>query len=415
MQNLSGEKKRNFYRNDLNNRYISGPKNWEYLTSNSERIANWLRSFSSKHTVSNYGQRLFNFVEHQKITNPDLLLDMEVERLKAHVRAYHNSIKIASPSIAKALVLALKSLYSYYEKPELKFRRGEFSYMAHRIRGEKILTNPEVYSVASAARALGGRTNFIYGARNAAEVLYLFGGGFRDGTILRFPIKAVYEFLYPEVQFCAIIKITDEIDTKLRLVSIPYYYTGLHREALQAIRNYLDLRKKRDGGLDQNGLLFTSRASIVKPHLQTNFAQMYSRAIVSAGFVKGTSWPHLLRKSFKRVLVKAGIDPELRESMMGHRVEGVKGNYWDYHNPDIVYEVYRQADFSPSGASKIAQIEHNMEQVLKENAELRAKVEQLEKSEVKAEVSGTDIIEALNDPVLAAKLRRILKNTSGSS
>ncbi len=406
------EKKRDSKAHHGGKWFKNRPHNYEALMQVTERISNWLGSFNSERTKINYGNMLTNFLMYHNITNPDSLLDMDIEQLKSKVRAYHDVKKTSAPSITEHLVIILKSLLSYYEKPPLKFRRGEFSFTMVKGKTQRIPTNPEVFNIASAIRVMGTYTqNKISGLRNKAIVLFLFSGGFRDGTLPHFTIKDIYNFVYPEPQFCAVLKVTDDMDSKLRLTAIPYYFSGCSKECLTAIREYLDKRKELFGNFETDDPLFcteySSKLAITVPAFQISFA----KAIQSAGFTKGSVWPHLLRKSFERALVKAAIDPDLREGMKGHRITGVKGHYWDYHNPDIIEEVYHQVDFSPSGAAKMSIIESKMDLLARENTELRNKVATLEKTKG-GQVSGMDIIDALSDPVIADKIKRILTNGS---
>jgi hypothetical protein len=57
-------------------------------------------------------------------------------------------------------------------------------------------------------------------------------------------------------------------------------------------------------------------------------------------------WPHLLRKSFRKVLNRSDLDEDTREALMGHKLPGSRANYFDFHDIDEIEQKYASCNFS---------------------------------------------------------------------
>jgi hypothetical protein len=104
----------------------------------------------------------------------------------------------------------------------------------------------------------------------------------------------------------------------------------------------------------------------------------------------------VLRKSFRKTLYRSGVEPDVAEALMGHKLGASRGSYFDYHDPRFAAEQYRRGDWERitydtvlSHAEKLAELERE-NQALKARlngftmgnsqiAELLRRIERLEK------------------------------------
>ena len=51
-------------------------------------------------------------------------------------------------------------------------------------------------------------------------------------------------------------------------------------------------------------------------------------------------WTHLLRKSFRKTLYKGGVEPDVGEVLMGHKLSGSRTAYFDNNDSEFLSEQY---------------------------------------------------------------------------
>jgi hypothetical protein len=59
-------------------------------------------------------------------------------------------------------------------------------------------------------------------------------------------------------------------------------------------------------------------------------------------------WTHCLRKAFRKVLNNSDLDEDTREAVMGHKLPGSRGSYFDAHDVDEIEKKYLKCNFSRS-------------------------------------------------------------------
>jgi hypothetical protein len=63
-------------------------------------------------------------------------------------------------------------------------------------------------------------------------------------------------------------------------------------------------------------------------------------------------WAYVLRKAFAKVLrTSPSMDDETKEALMGHKLRGSQGNYFDYHDVILVAKLYNECDWGSGTAS----------------------------------------------------------------
>lgn len=222
---------------------------------------------------------------------------------------------------------ALKSFYRNHDSEILPFDSSKFGkhYVKPRARKasyEHVPTKIEVYQIIDMAMSL----------RDRAIMLMLFQSGIRLNALLRLNYGHVREQL-EKGTVPLHLKITDDLDTKLRGYDLPYYDTFVGKEAVDALTRFCEIRHKNS---TDDTPLFTSRNN--KRVSDTNVWFHIKRCVSHAGFDKRTMWIHSLRKAFKAELRKAPINEELSETLMGHRLKGSRESYMNRN--DAVEECY---------------------------------------------------------------------------
>ena len=146
------------------------------------------------------------------------------------------------------------------------------------------------------------------------------------------------------------LKVTEEIESKLRSYDMGYYYTFLAKEATEVLKKYLEWRISRKEELNDGSPIFVTNSTIVKGEpLKTNsIRDMIKRCARKAGLNPKGIWPHCLRKAFRKVLNNSDIDEDTKEDLMGHKLLGSRGSYFDYHDVEEVAGKYMRCKFSGS-------------------------------------------------------------------
>jgi len=186
------------------------------------------------------------------------------------------------------------------------------------------------------------------------------------------------------------LRITDEIDTKLRGYSIAFYDTFIGKEAIESLEKYCQSIQYSG---DNKPLFQTESGRRMNPVLVWSNIK---KCIIRAGFDKKSITVHTFRKAFKRVVRQADIDEELKEAIMGHVLPGSRENYFSREDVEEVKKAYMKIDFSEERRGveyenlnekfrKIETERNVLENVVKEQ---RGEIQQLKESYEKTEGVG---------------------------
>lgn len=344
-------------------------------------VKDWIDSYTAKNTRQ---QRMYQFEKvllAAGLKDPAELLelsDVEAKNLVKRVAQwYAQNGKIVW---ARQLVTTMKGFYEAHDR-ELHFKRTERikTPRAKKLAIEHIPTKAEVFKMVDAAGTL----------RNRALLLSLFQSGARANSICRWTYSMVGEQLYPDVKVPVQLRITEDVDSKLTGYGLGYYVTFLGEEAAHALKDYVDERKRNGWKPKPKDALFVtdSSSSQDEPLSTGSVWEMVKTVARRAGLNPESIWPHTLRKTFRKVLnsPNVSIDEDTREALMGHKLPGSRGNYFDYHDSQEIAEKYLQADFSRNGGNGRLQ---SLEQ---ENAKLRDALEKIQKTATWSESQIADI------------------------
>jgi len=175
---------------------------------------------------------------------------------------------------------------------------------------------------------------------------------------------------------------TVAVDTKLSGYGLGYYYTFLGEEAILALREYLEERKRNDWQPRDEDHVFVTEGtieqakgrSVTAHHLLNNV----KTAAQQIGLDPSTVWAHLLRKSFRNVLRRAGLEEDVCEALMGHTLSNSQGSYFDSADMEQARDEYERAGpyFSRVDHKKVEQLE---EEIPKRDMEIQSLKNQIEK------------------------------------
>jgi len=358
--------------------YEKGNYQYEGLIENPS-VGEWLKD-RPEGTKIQYGSRLHNFCKAINMT-PEQFQQLEPFEARDLVWKYVLPLKGEKPSEAKVVMAALKSFYRNKDGVQLPFdsRRGGKHYIRatkKKAKYEIIPEKPQVYAIVDATTSL----------RDRALLLTLFESGIRVNAACSLNVGHVRNQLFPEPTVPLILKITDDIDSKLRGALIPFYVTGLQGEAVEALRNYVKKRHKQS--VDDTPLFITRRKTRLSPKQVWTIVK---EAVRRSGLdVKGI-WAHSLRKAFRKVVRRTSIDDEHKEQFMGHALEGSREAYFDRHATEEIMEAYMKCNFRREIlANNHGKMRSEIEQLQAQNLGLVGMVEELRKELVimKAELKA---------------------------
>jgi integrase len=124
------------------------------------------------------------------------------------------------------------------------------------------------------------------------------------------------------------------------------YYTFLGGEAVEALRNNLDERR-RQGGIEDE-ILFYAEADVVPPDgrpwitMSDGSLQMMVKRVARKAEIRKAEikrWRHItprsLRPAFESASKNTRLDVKDQEFLMGHMLNGSQGTYYDGWKPKI--------------------------------------------------------------------------------
>jgi uncharacterized coiled-coil protein SlyX len=173
--------------------------------------------------------------------------------------------------------------------------------------------------------------------------------------------------------------------------------TFIHQSAFKALKEWLDARvEATQKPLKPNDYVFVAfdftANSIGEKPLNTHLANHMLKTLSGRAGMNGEKiWVHVLRKAFRKVLRQSpNMDDETREALMGHKLKGSQGNYFDYHDIILVAKLYNECDWGSGTASitkKLEELEHKLsgkdqaiEALVRNESELKEKILKIEGS-----------------------------------
>jgi integrase len=280
---------------------------------------------------------------------PDELVKLSTPQASKLVQGYVDSLADRGHSI-RTVNVTLTFLRTFFRLNGFKADRQIdverfFQPSRYRKESEYIPTADEVYRMAYSAGS----------AKNKAMVLCLYTSGLRNSTLRALRFKDVSEELKTrEAVKVPVYADMKQVDPRACKGNIPYY-SFFSKEAVNALREYLDERFKESGKIAYEEPLFASTSTNVPsevrrstPVKRNTLDLVVRRSARRSGI---TRWkevhPHCLRKAFESAMRNAGLDPKDQEFLMGHILPGTQDTYYDSTKTEYLREKYRRIEFFP--------------------------------------------------------------------
>jgi integrase len=282
--------------------------------------------------------------------NPDELVLLTQNDASEVVQNYVDSLaqKDYSLRYVNACLAYLKTFFAVNGFKGAKALDVERHYQPSRYRKRKeyIPTPSEIYKMAYAAGS----------KRNIALVLSLYTSGLRNSTIRALLYGDVKDELEKDVEFIKLPVYPEmkKVDSGACKGNIPYY-SFISKEAVDALRQYLDERKTFYGSVEDNEPLFASEGKNLSVQarrhtlvMKKSLEQMIKRAAQKTGLKRWVDvYPHCLRKAFESALRNAGLDIKDQEFLMGHILPGTMDTYYDKTKIEGLRHKYGRVIFFP--------------------------------------------------------------------
>jgi integrase/recombinase XerD len=319
-------------RTRVKGKFIHTTPSYQPLLSYSE-VKRWIDLYRAPNTRSHYLRVLESVTKFSGLTPTQLIKLSEKEAHETVMSVVRKYIQEDNTSWALIIQAAMKGFYEANDKTLTFTRRDRVKKVLKKVVTEHIPTKEEIYRMVDSEGSL----------RNKAILLCLYQSGVRISCLCRWSMSLLSSQL-SEGRVPIRLKITNKIDTKLSGYGLPYYVTFLGEEATKSLREYLNTR----GKLSPNDPVFaTVNSDATRPNVDKHSIwRVVKRAAKNIGLDPQTVWPHTLRKAFRKALYQGGLDNDMAEAIMGHKLPGSKSNYFDFHDVEEIEANYKKANFS---------------------------------------------------------------------
>lgn len=334
----------------------------------------------SKSRVSAFYQ-FVHFLEINDLTPRDLLelSDREVKAaIKRAVLQKNSEGKYSAARVMFYTVLRFLELNGR----EISFGRREKRLLLKRVPNkivrQHVPTREEIYRMVDSFP----RKNKRQWLRGRAIILCLWQSGVRASCLCSWTFGIFEDQLYPRIKVPVRIKVVANRpegiynvaeDTKLSLYDVNYYYAFLHREAAEALKDYLDARMEDGWEPKPQDFVFVTEGNIEeaknKPLTPAHINEIVKTAAYQIGLNPKAIWTHCLRKAFRKTLYQGGLDPDVCEALMGHKLPASRGSYFDYHDLSFVEEEYLKAPWERLDLNHLRKLEKEIIEMQKSKEE----------------------------------------------
>lgn len=341
----------------------------EKIMKEHPEIAAWLRD-RPFNTQRGFAEKLMTFSQAMNIS-PEAWRKLDKFKARDLAWKYIEPLKASQSGTAVVTLSTLKSWFRNLNGEQLPLDSGRGG--KHNVRVipkkatiEHIPSKEEIYRIVDMAGNL----------RDKAILLMLFRSGIRVNALIRLTYGMVEEQLDQEI---LTLRITSDIDTKLRGAGIPFYYTFLNGEGAITLKQFCQVAHKKSN--PETPLFYTTSSR--HPISETWIWRVVKKCVRRAGMDPKTMWVHSFRKAFRKVVRQADIDDEDKEEMMGHSLKGSREAYFDRTDVELLQAAYEKCHFErevpKSEYSKLrAQLEDKDAQIERQRVEQESQRMELE-------------------------------------
>lgn len=236
-----------------------------------------------------------------------------------------------------------------------------------RIGKQYIPTKEDIYRMADSFPNKGT----LQWKRGKAIILCLWQSGVRASCLCSWTWGIFKDQLYPTLSTPVVIKVVSErpegiydvaVDTKISSYDVSYYYTFLHEEAAQALKDYLDERMRNGWQPKDSDRVFVTEAVNRRgtPLTPKHLTEIVSSGAKQIGIDPKSIWTHCLRKAFRKTLYSSGVDPDVAEALMGHKLNASRGSYFDYHDLSFAKNEYMRGHWDRISLDRVRTLEQEI-------------------------------------------------------
>jgi len=393
MKNVLTTQRREYTHDANHGWFVGGTHSYDRLLK-FKAVRDWIDGYTAPNTRRQKLYQLEKVLAVAKITDPGDLLklsDLEAKNLIKRVSQYY--LQQGKAAWARQTWITMRGFYEAHER-EIKFKRQEKIRVPPRkkVAIENIPLKPDVYRMADVANSL----------RNKALVLCAFQSGVRPGCLVNWTFGMVEKGLYPEIHVPVQLRITVKEDSKLAGYGLDYYVTFISLEAAESLRDYIEERKRNGWAPKKGDYIFVPEASASKKD-RISAGGLWETLTIGAGNAELN--PEAVatarrRKSYGKTFIATPSIPEdLKEALMGHRLPGSRGNYFDYHDVDDAAEKYALADWTRNGNGNGGKLK----ELVESNKSLVERLDSLERKNKELmlyTLAGNDIVPLISQEKL---------------
>lgn len=307
-------------------------KQWEQFLEKHESVEAWLRNrpFNTRRAFAN---RLRRFCESVDV-EPEEWRHLNKFEARDLAWQYVEPLIREHSTVAAGLLITLKSWYRNLDGEQLPLdsRRGGKHWIHIHYKKpayEHIPDKTEMYRIVDMASSL----------RDKAALLFLFQSGCRVNVLEHIKYGDVADQLDQDT---ITLKITGDLDHKLRSRDIPFYITFLNGEAAETLKQYCRLKHKR--AINARALFYTSGNKAVT---QKWIWEVVKMCVERAGLDPKTISTHTIRKAFRKIVRRADIrDDDDKEQLMGHQLKQSREAYYDKNDVSLILKAYQRCNFT---------------------------------------------------------------------
>jgi len=343
-------------------------------------VKEWLKD-RPENTQKVFGRAVKLFCEATH-TTPEQWRNLDKFQARDQAWKYISTKTVENPSVASNVMAALKSFYRNKSGEALPFdslRGGKHAFHVRLKKAalEHIPSKVEMYKLIDFARS----------PRDKAILFVLFQSGVRVNVIQHLRLKDVIGQIDRDV---IQLKITPELDHKLRNRDIDFYWTFLNGEGVESLRHYINIAHKPEKRKPEKPLFFTSGAKAIS---QSYILRIVKNAAENAGLDPHSIWVHTIRKAFRKVLTQSQIDDDTKEQLMGHVLKGSRQAYYDNKDADTIQKLYEQCNFSREIPK--SEIQKLVKNEVSQDMKIEALEAELKKTKKTLLTFMEDVVEAL--------------------
>lgn len=354
---------------------MANPYKYERFIAAHPTVEIWLRN-RPEETRRNFATHLQRFCEAMKITPGEW---QSQDKFEARDLAWkYVEPKIVDHStVAKSDLTALKSFYRNKNGERLPFDGGRGGKHYLRVKYKKraiehIPGKAEMYQIIDMASSL----------RDKAILLVLFQSGVRVNVIEHLTYGDIQDQLDKDV---ITLKITGELDYKLRGSEIDYYFTFVNGEGVETLRRYCEIAHRNS---ERSTPLFMTRGK--RAITQRQIWRVVKTCIRRAGLDSAKTWTHSIRKAFRKIVRQTNIDDDDKEQLMGHVISGSRAAYYDKKDVPLLLKAYQHCNFQREiPQSETYKLREQLEMERVERGSLEKRIDALERL-LKQYVNGKD-------------------------